>query len=296
MQLNAFKPIKPADPNDPAYLNFLKYLSDVNAFSSVADSKIYSWVDNPTIAESPYVSPFYSDGTLRATERITPLGGSVNFPNSRSAMAANQADIGYQAVEGLSPRGNLIVDNNIDSPKSVIRLRAGLDRQQANKTLGHEFDHALEAPQVRNIYNTSVKKGNKQFYFYDRKNKQVVPSKEFFDKSDMESFKEKYLRAAHEQRATASGAGDKTLAGTMAPEEQIIMPDRKYMQNPKLIQESVDAFRRFAGKGTKALGAIGSAIDVNSTRKLIDDVRKYGVQSNAPFQKYLGQDVREDMI
>jgi hypothetical protein len=300
-RLNAFVPMKPfaGEPNaDPeAYARYLDYLRQMNVQSNLADSVAYSWMDNPSLK----AGMFDQHGQLLPINK-SPLQSVAK--GGERVMALPEVQQGStKTVTGMSARGNW----SKQGPKgnSLVKLRTFLPQEQANKTFKHELQHTVEAPMVRDIQ----ERGHNPT-FLDRKNNKLVPWSEYRGTLNAErasagaELGDTYDRSAHEIRAHSSAMDDKGLkqsgygqAGMAAPpEEQVVLLNSKYMQNPKLISQAQKLFGAAKKLGGKALGVAGGAIDIRDTVNLIKDVGKYGMQSNAPFQKYLGADIDDGMI
>lgn len=304
-QLNAFVPIMPFGKTEKlqpkAYENYLNYLRMAGAVTNLADSIAYRWVDNPKMKEIMFqggkggpLLPFVDTPLSVVTE-----GGEImNEPNMQSKGST------IETPSDLKPFGRMTANN---SDGGAIKVRAGLPYDQAQKTFAHEVDHLVSA----DIMQDSIRRG-KGTNFYDRLTGEILPGGKAYinrvaEEREMRggnSLGDTYDRSAHEIRAQSASMEEKVPArsgygreGKAAPpEQQVIALNSRYMQNPKLINEAAQAFKRMAKMGKSALGGIGGLIDLKSTVDLLKDVGKYGVQSDAPYKKYLGEEINDGMI
>lgn len=298
-RLNAFVPMKPfaGEPtaNPEAYARYLDYLRQMNVQSNLADSVAYSWMDNPSLKA----------GLFDQSGELLPIGKSPLQSVAKGGervMALPEVQQGStKTVHGMKARGNW----SLEGPNSMVKMRTFLPQEQANKTFKHELQHTVEAPMVKDV----IDRG-KAPTFLDRKNNKLIPWEQYRGTLNAErasagtELGDTYDRSAHEIRAHSSAMDDKGLkqsgygkAGmAVPPEEQVVMLNSKYMQNPKLMSQAQKLFGAAKKLGGKALGVAGGAIDIRDTVNLLKDVGKYGMQSNAPFQKYLGADIDNGMI
>lgn len=295
MRLNAFMPIK-SGVNSSQNENFVNALKDTSAFTNLADSGIYKWVDNPKLPPSAFAGGALLDkgllgfvGDLPGLDRQGGLG-QIDWRKMATPVLTGTEFTGDRRAGAFA--------TTRDKKNQLIALQHGMPEAKAQDVLAHEFDHLLN-----DDINKDLISKDKQIYVYDRKNDVAMLGDDYSDtlsNADYKTARDAYERGAHEVSAEASKYNDKNLKKGMfmgkqaaLPAEQIITLNSQYMQNPGLIKKAANAISRLKKIGP-ALSVGGWLADVWQTKQLLDDVNKFGGGSLAPYQRYLGQDVKED--
>jgi len=308
VRTNVFVPVRPISQNSKGYENYLNYLTQANAFSSLSGSGIYRWLDNPALKISPLSFGKGKSGNvgllpMRRVPMPTAMepGPVADLPQIKKSLYEVPERFPYKGAAGAAQTGRR-------EAKALVQLKEGLSPGKANSVFAHEVDHAVNAKKNLTAHKQAAKKGWGSRFLYDRANDEVMPHDKYSNKAAEELGSDVYKRAHHEIRANSAQANDITMSRApynetaAAPNKQVIELSRDWMQDPKLVKKASDAFMRYLAKGkaaakaaTPALGIAGGLVDALATGNLLKNVKKYG-GSLAPYKKYLGENVQEDWL